>query len=174
MNLEQLVRQARQGDDEAFYQLICQQQKQLYSVAYAFLRNEADTLEAIQEATCRSYLRLSLLKEPAHFRTWLTRILIHVCLDELKRKKRFASDWHAGESLAIPFGSQMEQTAEKLVIEEALAKLTPMYRSIILMKYFEDLTIREIASRLGYPEGTVKTWLHKALGALRKDLGKGW
>lgn len=68
----------------------------------------------------------------------------------------------------------MEQTAEKLVIEEALAKLTPMYRSIILMKYFEDLTIREIASRLGYPEGTVKTWLHKALGALRKDLGKGW
>lgn len=174
MNLEQLVGQARQGDDEAFYQLICQQQKQLYSVAYAFLRNEADTLEAIQEATCRSYLRLSRLKEPAHFRTWLTRILIHVCLDELKRQKRVASDWHAGESLAIPIGSQLEQTAEKLVIEEALTKLTPMYRSIILMKYFEDLTIREIASRLGYPEGTVKTWLHKALGALRKDLGKGW
>ncbi|TGV09961.1 RNA polymerase subunit sigma-70, partial [Mesorhizobium sp. M00.F.Ca.ET.186.01.1.1] len=87
MNLEQLVGQARQGDDEAFYQLICQQQKQLYSVAYAFLRNEADTLEAIQEATCRSYLRLSRLKEPAHFRTWLTRILIHVCLDEKKKKK---------------------------------------------------------------------------------------
>ncbi|MFP3416008.1 sigma factor-like helix-turn-helix DNA-binding protein, partial [Bacillus sp. SIMBA_074] len=44
----------------------------------------------------------------------------------------------------------------------------------IILKYFEDRTVREIADVLGHPEGTIKTWLHKALGALRKDLGKGW
>ncbi|MGZ0052942.1 sigma-70 family RNA polymerase sigma factor [Brevibacillus gelatini] len=174
MNLEQLVSQARQGDDEAFYQLICQQQQQLYSVAYAFLRNELDALEAIQEATCRSYLRLSRLKQPAHFRTWLTRILIHVCLDELKRKKRFAPDFPDADGLTDPNRKQWEHTADKIDIEEALAKLTPVYRSSIILKYFEDLTIREIALRLGHPEGTIKTWLHKALVSLRKELGKGW
>ncbi|MFS0554302.1 sigma-70 family RNA polymerase sigma factor [Brevibacillus sp. 179-C9.3 HS] len=174
MNLEQLVSRAKAGDDEAFFQLVSLHKEQLYKVAYAFLRNETDALEAIQEATCRSYLKLARLKQPAYFRTWLTRILIHVCLDEQKRRKRIILDPMDEDSLERTTTPMDEQNVERIQIEEALARLSPEYRHIIILKYFEDRTIREIAKALGHPEGTIKTWLHKALGALRKDLGKGW
>lgn len=174
VNLEQLVSRAKNGDDDAFFQLVSLHKDQLYKIAYAFLRNETDALEAIQEATCRSYLKLVRLKQPAYFRTWLTRILIHICLDEQKHRKRIIlspmeEDVESRASLPMD-----DQNVERIQIEEALARLRPNYRHIIMLKYFEDRTIRDIAEVLGHPEGTIKTWLHKALGALRKDLGKGW
>jgi RNA polymerase sigma factor (sigma-70 family) len=93
VNLEQLVSSAQQGDDDAFYKLMQTHKEKLYRVAYAFFRNETDALEALQEVTCRAYLKLPKLKQPAYVSTWLTRIMIHVCVDEQKRKKRsLASD----------------------------------------------------------------------------------
>ncbi|MGG4442013.1 sigma-70 family RNA polymerase sigma factor [Brevibacillus fortis] len=174
MNLEQLVSHAKNGDDDAFFQLVSLHKEQLYKIAYAFLRNETDALEAIQETTCRSYLKLARLKQPAYFRTWLTRILIHICLDEQKRRKRLVLDPMVEDAVERVSTHMDEQNIERIQIEEALARLSPHYRRIIILKYFEDRTIRDIAQVLGQPEGTIKTWLHKALGALRKDLGKGW
>ncbi|MGG1660350.1 sigma-70 family RNA polymerase sigma factor [Brevibacillus sp. NRS-1366] len=174
MNLEQLVLRAKRGDDEAFFQAICLQKEKLYKVAFAFLRNENDALEAIQEATCRSYLKLSRLEQTAFFGTWLTRILIHVCIDEQKRQKRLLLDPQKLAQEQKREADLHDRTVERVYIEEALSRLTPTYRQVIILKYFEDRTIREIAVGLGQPEGTIKTWLHKALGALRKDLGKGW
>lgn len=173
MNLEQLVIKAKEGDDEAFFQIVSLQKEHLYQVAYAFLRNQTDALEAIQEATCRSYLKLPQLKQPAYFRSWLTRILIHVCLDEQKRRKRLILNPMEEDAQINLYARTDEQHVDRLLIEEALSRLAPDYRQIIYLKYFEDQTIREIARMLGHPEGTIKTWLHKALGALRKDLGKG-
>lgn len=174
VNLEQLVSCAKDGDDDAFFQLVSLHKEQLYKIAYAFLRNETDALEAIQEATCRSYLKLARLKQPAYFRTWLTRILIHICLDEQKRRKRIILDPMEEDVQSRASIPMDDQNVERIQIEEALARLNPNYRHIIILKYFEDRTIRDIAEVLGHPEGTIKTWLHKALGALRKDLGKGW
>lgn len=149
MKLEKLVSEAQRGDDDAFYQLIYLHKEKLYKVAYAFLRNEADALEAIQEATCRAYLKLSQLRQPEYIATWLTRIVIHVCMDEQKRKKRWyliPSDLDnrvSGEPLLI------DQSATRLHLEDALSRLTPLHRHVIILKYFEDLTIPEIAEVLG-------------------------
>ncbi|WNC16943.1 sigma-70 family RNA polymerase sigma factor [Brevibacillus brevis] len=174
MNLEQLVKEAQRGDDEAFYQIMSLHKEKLYKVAYAFLRNETDALEAIQETTCRAYLKLTSLKQPAYITTWLTRIVIHLCTDERKRKNRIVLDSSHRETLREGEAWEAERAATRLHLEEALDRLSPLHRRIIILKYFEDWTIREIASVLGHPEGTVKTWLHKALGALRQDLGKEW
>jgi RNA polymerase sigma-70 factor (TIGR02954 family) len=168
VNLEQLVAAAQRGDDDAFYQLIRAHKEKLYKVAYAFFRNETDALEALQEVTCRAYLKLSKLKTPAYVSTWLTRIMIHTCIDEQKRKRRWQVEPTEREA------AHVEDTDSRMQIDEALSRLAPVQRQVIILKYFEDLTIREIASLLGHPEGTIKTWLHKALGALREDLGKGW
>ncbi|MED1853747.1 sigma-70 family RNA polymerase sigma factor [Brevibacillus borstelensis] len=171
MNLEQLVSSAQQGDDDAFYKLMQTHKEKLYRVAYAFFRNETDALEAMQEVTCRAYLKLPKLKQPAYVSTWLTRIMIHVCVDEQKRKKRsLASDMGSD----APIRDDTDTTDLRLELEDAISRLTGMHRQVIILKYFEDLTIREIAALLDHPEGTIKIWLHKALGALRKDLGKGW
>jgi RNA polymerase sigma factor (sigma-70 family) len=157
VNLEELVPAAQQGDDGAFYQLIHNHREKLYKVAYAFLRNETDALEAIQETTCRAYLKLSQIKQPAYFTTWLTRILIHVCIDEQKRKKRWLVDT---EERAQAHGSNFESHAdERFELEEALTRLAPTLRHVIILKYFEDLTIRKIASMLRCGGEGMEGWL---------------
>lgn len=162
---EQMVREARQNDD-AFYALIVSCQDQLYRIAFSYLKSEADALEAIQETTYRAYKNLRKLKNPKYFKTWLIRILINYCIDELKQRKRHPSlteDFHGSETNIDP---------EALGLRQAVDKLDDRYRQIVMLKYFEGFTIREIADMLESPEGTIKTWLNRALTALRNDLGK--
>lgn len=161
--IEQLVESARAGDDEAFYELISSGKQRLYAIAYAYLKNDADALEAIQEATCRAFMRLGKLKEARFFHTWFIRILIHYCIDEQKRRRKTLPLAALPEALAADL-----ELSERMMLRLEVASLAPKYRHIILLKYEQDMTIGEIAELLGKPEGTIKTWLHKALKQLRK------
>ncbi len=162
-----LVTAAKNGDTEAFFRLISANKEKLYRIAFSFFRNESDALEAIQEVTCRAFMKLNSLREPAYFETWLVRIMIHYCTDEQKRKKRFSLVERA-------YGvTYCTDTDTRLGVAEAVDRLKPHYKKIIIMKYFQDLTVRQIAEVLEQPDGTVKTWLHKALKLLRQDLRKG-
>lgn len=164
---EALVRLAQQGDDEAFFRLVTADRVRLFRIALAYMKNEEDALEAVQEATCRAYAKLVKLKEPALFRTWFVRILINCCIDEQKRKRKLLPARRLPESStndALP--------DDKLRLDAAIAKLAPHFRHIIILKYYQDMTLTEIAKLLDKPEGTVKTWLNKALKGLRKELGE--
>ena len=161
--LETLVHAAQRGDDDAFHQLVSANKIKLYRVALAYLKNDADALEAIQEATCRAYLKLKKLKEPRYFHTWFMRILIHYCIDEQKRKRKLLPLFRLPDTLAADLALD-----EKLSLGMAIDRLAPNLRHIIILKYYEDMTLAEIAKLLEKPEGTVKTWLHKALGELRR------
>jgi RNA polymerase sigma-70 factor (TIGR02954 family) len=160
---EILVKRAKKGDDEAFYQLITVHKMQLYRIALTYLRNEHDAMEAIQETTYRAYKGLRKLREPKYFSTWLIRIMMNYCRDQLKKNKRLVLDDTILQSAQGP--------AEKsyLEIEEAILKLDEKYRRVIILKYLEDMKIEEIARTLNHPKGTVKTWLHKGLVALRRQ-----
>ncbi|RIE01896.1 sigma-70 family RNA polymerase sigma factor [Cohnella faecalis] len=165
---ETLARMALSGDDEAFFRLVTDDRERLLRIAYAYMKNEHDALEAIQEATCRAYAKLRKLKEPSLFLTWYTRILINCCIDEQKRKRRMLP------MLRLPEGAAIDRLPdERLRLDAAIAKLAPHYRHIIILKYYEDMTLTEIARLLEKPDGTVKTWLNKALKKLRADLGEG-
>lgn len=156
----------RQGDVNSFYNLISSHKTQMYKIAYSYFGNEQDALEAIQETTFRAYNSFHKLKQPQYFKTWLIRILINYCIDEKKRIRK--SD--------LIFESTIIQAEEdihsKIEIRRALQKLKPLSKSIIILKYFEDLTINEIAGILQRPEGTIKTWLNKALNELRIIIGE--
>lgn len=174
MNNELLALAAKNGDDAAFYSLVTQQEGKMYRIAYTYLRNEDDALEAVQEATCRAYVRVRRLREPSFFVSWLIRILMNYCADEVKkrdrrngRKYKLATtatdqDLVSGESILL----------ERLLLESAVEELDANYRTVIQLKYYHDMTITEIARTLKKPEGTIKTWLHKALGGLRQRLDK--
>lgn len=167
MTTEDLVLAARRGDDLAFHQLVSANKHKLYSVAMAYLNNEADALEAIQEATCRAYVKLGKLKEPRYFHTWFMRILIRCCIDEQKRKRRQMPLFQLPDTLAADLALD-----EKLRLKMAIDKLAPNLRHIIILKYYEDMTLTDIAKLIEKPEGTVKTWLNKALNELRKTIRK--
>ncbi|WP_287022724.1 sigma-70 family RNA polymerase sigma factor [Cohnella sp.] len=158
---------AQRGDDDALYALISSVRMKLYAIAYAYLRDEADALEAIQEATCRAYVKLKKLKEPRFFHTWLIRILINYCIDEQKRKRKTLPLPRLPEPLAAELALD-----ERMTLRIAIDRLAPKYRHVIILKYDQDLTLTEIARLLGKPEGTIKTWLNKALKDLRRLCGR--
>ncbi|TFE19422.1 sigma-70 family RNA polymerase sigma factor [Cohnella luojiensis] len=168
MTTEQLVRAAQSGDDEAFFLLVSGEKERLYRIAFAYLRSESDALEALQEATCRAYAKLRKLKEPQYFHTWLIRILIHYCIDEQKRMSK-------ASSLPIEASPNKDPHAtldDRLELEAAIERLNPQQQHIIILKYYHDMTLTEIARLLKKPEGTIKTWLNKALTQLRAHIGR--
>lgn len=141
----------------------------MYGIAFAYLRNEADALEAIQETVCRVWVKRKSLKDAKFFSTWMIRILINVCMDERKKRKREAPS-RAGVFNNVATDGQ--EPAERIGMEEQLAKLPPNYRMVIVLKYYRDMTITQIAEMMGKPDGTIRTWLHKALKQLRAELGE--
>ena len=165
---EDLVKLAQQGDNEAFYKLISDDSEKLYNIAYCYFKNQMDSLEAVQEITCRSYVKLKKLKDPKFFSTWLTKILINYCIDEQKRKRKHVQI----EEINSAFVSLSEENIDTILLETAINELEPKYKKIIILKYFQDMTIEEISRVLKCPEGTVKTWTHRALTQLRVLVNK--
>jgi RNA polymerase sigma-70 factor (TIGR02954 family) len=170
MNDEDLVKAAQKGDTEAFYKLILTYKDKLYSIAYCYLKTEQDALESIQEITYRSYVKINKLKEPNYFGTWITKILINYCIDEQKRKLKMVNieDYP-------PANDKGKNSADvdKLSLEDAIDKLEPKYKEVIILKYIQDMTTNDISKIMECPEGTIKTWLSRALKQLRDLLNVG-
>lgn len=158
------MKKAIKGNDEAFLQLIQTYKVDLYKTAISFLRNEGDALEAIQEVTYRAYKGIRKLKKSSYFKTWLMRIMINYCNDQLKSKKRIVKNDEMLNSLGV------SENHTEIELRDAMLGLDERSREILTLKYFHDLKIKDIADTLQCPEGTVKTWLNKALRSLREKL----
>jgi RNA polymerase sigma-70 factor (ECF subfamily) len=171
LQMEMLMMLTKSGDTEAFIKLMDGQKARLYRIARAYLTNEQDVLDALQETSFRAYQGIAKLKDSALFETWLTRILLNCCNDEYRRRKRrnlFAQIKRMGASQpTFSAGSDL-----KVTLEEAVKELPATQKEIIILKYVQQYTLAEIAVIMGCPEGTVKTGLHKALGRLRGIVGK--
>ncbi|MNB91326.1 RNA polymerase sigma factor SigV [compost metagenome] len=158
------------SEEVRFYESVMEHSARLYQIAYSYLGNRNDALEAVQESTCRAWIKRKTLKDPGAFKAWIIRILIYVCIDEQRRRKR---------SVPTPDERMQErvmvQNNGRLEMRWALDQVKPKYRHVLLLKYYNDMTLGEIAVLLNKPEGTVKTWQHKGLKQLRaimKDRGE--
>ncbi|MCZ8537462.1 sigma-70 family RNA polymerase sigma factor [Paenisporosarcina quisquiliarum] len=159
----EIVKRAIAGDDESFLLVMQVNKEGLYRTAFAFLRNEHDALEAMQEVIYRAYKNMHKVKEPSYVKTWLTRIMMNYCQDQLKKKKRFTINETLNE-ISIDDGTV------QLELQEALKKLSEQEQQLVYMKYFQDTKIKDIAVMENIPEGTVKSRLHKILKTLRQHL----
>ena len=160
-----LLKAAKKGDSEAFFQLFSKHKEKLYRIALSYLKNEQEALEAIQEVTFRSFKNIKKVREPKYFSTWITRIMMNYCIDELKRRKRFIP----GETDLLT-ESITEENDNRIGMESAIQTLEPNLQEVIILKYFQDFTIDQIAEQLDRPVGTIKTWLNRALQLLRKQI----
>ncbi|RCW48140.1 sigma-70 family RNA polymerase sigma factor [Paenibacillus prosopidis] len=168
MDRDECAAAAIRGDEEALLKRIDMDKQQLYGIAYSYMRNETDTLEAIQETVCRVWTKRHTLREPKFFTTWMIQILIRVCMDERKKKirekpveayvQRFEGETHPDDA------------AVRLDLAAQVQALPANYRMVIALKYYRDMTITEIAELLQKPDGTIRTWLNKALRILRSDM----
>lgn len=158
-----LVRKAMRGNPKAFGTLIEKEQEYLYRMAFLYVREEADALDVVQDSIIKAYKSVKNLREPEHFRTWLTKILINTAQDTLRRRKVTVP---LEEELGCPAKEAMAPE-ERLDLYQALEALPEKYQNVIKLKYLDGYTIREISAMTGMPEGTVSVYLRRAIGQLR-------
>lgn len=171
MDRDDCAAAAIKGDDDALIARIQMDQSRLYGIAYSYMRNETDALEAIQETTFRVWSKRRSLRDPKVFTTWVTRILIRVCLDE--RKKRLRERPLSNGLPERDAQTATEHGIDRLDMAVQLQRLPSKYRMVIVLKYYRDMTITEIAELLEKPDGTIRTWLHQALKRLRTNEAHG-
>ena len=134
----------------------------LYRAALLTLGSESAAVDAVDEAVYKGYLSYQKLRQPQYLETWLVRILINVCRDELRRRKR---------ELAVEELPETAQEAyDSLPLKEAVLRLPAQLRDVIVLRYFTGLTLEETAAALELPRGTVSTRQRKALALLKLDL----
>jgi RNA polymerase sigma-70 factor (ECF subfamily) len=180
---EELVSLARSGDHQAFEELVERHKQKAYRIAFDFARDREEAKDLSQEAFLRAYTHLANFDGRSGFYTWFYRILVNVCLDYKRRKKRTSAEEfnEAIETQMEPSHmSQQPPAPDQQVlagqlsrkVSAALAALPPKQRTAFILKNNQGLSIKEIAAMMQTAEGTVKVHLHRAVTALRQSLAE--
>lgn len=173
MDDDRLVDKARRGDSRAFAALASRHQRSLYCTAYSILGSSWDASDAVQDALLESWAHVETLRDPAHFRPWLVRILVNTCFDALGRRSRVVlSGDTPPEDPRRAEAHAFVGTEAQLDLFRALRDLDEEQRMVIALRFFNDLKIDDIAAVLGVPAGTVKSRVNRALARLARDLGR--
>ncbi|MUK90513.1 sigma-70 family RNA polymerase sigma factor [Ornithinibacillus sp. L9] len=161
-----LIKKAKSGDTEAFEELLMLYSAQLYRTAYLYAGNHEDALDIVQETSYKAYIAIKTLKKNKYFSTWITKILINSAYEYIKKRKRDIPIENVEQLLK----KQEEFNIEQIDLFRAINELRETYRNAIILFYFHDLPIKEIASIMDIPENTVKTYLHRGKEQLKTIL----
>jgi len=177
-----LWRQARDGDPDAFGELVQRHQRRVWMVCRQYVgTDEADSM--VQDAFLKAWSRLESFDGRAQFGTWLVRIAINTCLDRIRRNRRrgmtveeMGDDDGPGLLDRLPDeGADPERRAmERQAVQRLAAceqRLSARQREVFRLRYYAEMDLEEIARSLGIHVGTVKTQLHRAVHRLRRELG---
>lgn len=157
---------AKNGDNEAFLVLINENKLNIYRVARGILSNEHDIEDAIQNTIIKAYEKINTLKKNEFFRTWLVRILINECNEIIRRNKRVVSINESNHE------ERYNDCYENIDLTKAINSLSEELRVTTVLFYFEDMSIKDIASILNIPNGTVRSRLSRARERLREIIGE--
>ena len=140
-----------------------------YRTAAYVLGDRTEAEDAVQEALVLAWRGWPKLRDAARFEAWFDRILVNVCYERLRGRKRAPSEALAPDAPVSgrdPFAAGLARDA----VSRALHSLTPEQRIVVVLRYWRDLSIEEIAERVRIPSGTVRSRLHYALRTLRSEL----
>jgi len=173
-NDEALVKAAQSGNMPAFEELVGRHSDKVYARAFSMMRNEDDALDLSQEAWVKGWQRLKQFQGDSSFVTWMTRIVINLCLDQLRKQKRQRADSieeldeeSGGVERQMPVMTVnptegLEQSELRARIDRALNQLSYEHRTVLVLHEFEDLEYKEIAKRMECSIGTVMSRLFYA------------
>ncbi|MBR2902524.1 MAG: sigma-70 family RNA polymerase sigma factor [Clostridia bacterium] len=181
---KRLVKQARDGDVEAFERLIESVKLLVINTAYQYLKDYEDALDCSQEVFIKAYRNMASYRENSAFSTWIYQITKNQCIDMLRRNKttnlsieESMEDEDAPEiQLSAPESQQPENNAIRNrqieAVRRAIDQLPDKLREVCVMRDIQELSYQEISELLDIPEGTVKSRLNSARIKLRKILEK--
>ncbi len=170
------ARQASQGDEQAFARLVEAFQVPVYNLCYRMLGNPDEAEDAAQEAFLKAYRGIRSFDPQRKFASWCLSVAAHECIDRLRRRRlqpvglddiedeAMHADAEPGPESAL---ARREQESR---IASLLARLTPLDRAVITLRYWYDMPLEEIAEELNLTTSAVKSRLHRA----RRDLAQSW
>lgn len=176
------IKQVIKGDQDAFGEIVEIYKNSVYQLCFRMLGNRHEAEDMAQEAFIRAYVNIHTFNQDLKFSTWLFRIATNLCIDRIRKKK---PDYYLDAEVAGKEGLTMysqipdktplpENEVESLelheTIQKEILKLPEKYRSAIVLKYIEELSLNEISEILDLPLGTVKTRIHRGREALRQQL----
>ena len=171
---EVLVKAAQKGDMAAFEELVARHRDKIYARAFSMLRNEDDATDLSQEAWVKGWQRLHQFQGDSSFATWMTRIVINLCLDQLRKNKRVKSESidemneeTGGVERQMPVitpnpTENLERGELRQRIDKALGQLSYEHRTVLILHEFEELEYKLIAKKMGCSIGTVMSRLFYA------------
>ena len=180
MTVEELVRAAAEGDQDAFAQLVALYEKRVYALALRTTGNQEDAADAAQEAFLAAWRGLPSFRGEAGFATWLYRLTANAAIDHLRRTRRQRNEASLNDEAlglnAVDAAPTPQERAEGEALREAvrwgMGELSRDHRQVLELREYQELSYEEIAGQLGVDLGTVKSRLSRARGALRKILLK--
>ena len=183
---KEIISRCKQGDTDAFGQLVDRYQQRVYNIAFRMTNNHEDALDLAQESFLRVYRALASYKGESAFGTWVFRIASNVCLDELRKKKRqplialstdalmpgeegdYPIEIAAGEGHSPE--QQLLRGEMRREITQALGQVSEEHRLVLVLRDIEGYSYDEIAEMVGVNVGTIKSRLNRARLALREVL----
>lgn len=146
-------------------QYVTENSASFYRIALSYTRHHEDALDIVQEAVYKALKSSHTLREPQYIKTWFHRILINTAIDTLRKNQRYElTDDEAA------FDAPAQDHYENLDLRSALALLSPEQRLVIILRYFEDMRLQDIADILGENLSTIKTRLYAALKKMRIEI----
>jgi RNA polymerase sigma factor (sigma-70 family) len=164
----ELVNRAREGDREAFALVVDASFDRCYEIARRILGESHSAQDATQQAMLAIWRGLPKLSDSARFEAWSYRITVHACYAEAKRARRsipvIAAD--DGAAIADEFGTVIDRDQ----LERAFSRQRLEHRAVLVLRYYLDMPVEEVATTLDIPVGTAKSRIHHALKAMRAAL----
>src|SRR5437879_622767 len=184
---QKLVRAAQKGGMAAFEELVARHRDKIYARALSMMRNDQEAIDLSQEAWVKGWQRWRQFQGESSFGTWLTRIVINLCLDQLRKQKRqrtesieAMSEESGGVERQMPVvtvnpTAGLERGELRQRIDRALGQLSYEHRTVLVLHEFQEMEYKEIAKTMGCSIGTVMSRLFYArrkMAALLADLRK--
>ena len=168
MDINLLIKQAKGGDKKALLSLIIAQQAEFYKLAYVYMKNEHDALDALQDMIVIVYDNISKLQKDHAFYSWSKTILVNVCKGKLKNNKKL-----------IPLEDIKEQSIDgiydnpedRIVLDRYMSKISEKHQEVIKLRYYMDYDYETISQILKIPLGTVKSRINAGMKSLKEVLG---
>lgn len=176
------INEVLKGDQDSFEEIVSLFQHRLYHVCFRMLGNRQEAEDIAQEAFVRAYINIHTFDQKRKFSTWIFRIATNLCIDRIRKKKPdYYLDANVPGTEGLTMYSQIVapgelpedeisrmETQERIQYE--ISRLSDRYRSVIVLRYIEELPLQEISDILNLPLGTVKTRVHRGRAALRKQM----
>jgi RNA polymerase sigma-70 factor (ECF subfamily) len=174
------VEQAMAGDTAAFSSLVEAYHRPVYNLAYRMLGNSVEAEDAAQESFIRAYTRLDTYDPGRKFSSWMLSIASHYCIDVLRRRRMTLlsiEELPPMLDVSMPRSAHPEQVVARAQVadqvQQLLGTLPEHYRTPVILRYWYDMSYREIAETMGVTESTIKTRLHRARAKLAECAQQG-